>query len=275
MGIFLQADMYSIPQGYIDKAQKAVRDELFSNLRCGGRNTDEYYYTIAAERIWYCYLKRIVEESSATQLSLKDIFYACRKAEIECAMQNGCELTLSMPNSLYWFSDAHFQIYGGPADFIGNYQGYTLEGPDMNLSIKTFLKYLKWFDSIIPSIEGIIPPMVAELCGQYKQAQVAQTSLEPLIEARLNDVPLNYACRPKDASLRIEFWLYTNDVRNVHLSFGFKEFTQNIEIIEKVIRIVYKDPSKYSNYPKWAKMLDFDDEDWRPDINIRKCIGII
>ena len=267
--------MYTIPQGYIEAARKAVRDEMFGNLRCGGRNNDEYYCVIAAEKIWYCYLERIAEEASGAPLSVGDIRYGCRKAGIEYETNDEHEVVVRMPNSPYWFSGAYFHLYGGPADAQGHYQGYNIEGPEMNLSIRAFLKFLKWFDTLIPSIAAHIHPMVEQLCLEYKQSQVILTSLEPLIESRLRDVELNYACRTENGDSRILFWIFTEDEDNILLEFRHEEFMQNIDLFVKVIRIISEDPSKYDRYPRWARMLDYNDEEWRPDRNFCKEIGII
>lgn len=267
--------MYILPVGYIDWATGAVRDELFRNLANGGRLDDRYYYTIAAEKVWYCFVTRINEEADRGYLSARDIAWGCRRYGIRCEKDNQGDIRIQMPNFTYWFTDTCEFAYGGPVYSDGNYQGYEIDTPPMCFSTRTFIRFLKWFDPVIISIRDRIPQMLERLCLQYKQAQIAMSSLRVILEPRLEGTNARYACRAGDNGAMVDIWLFPESIDPIRFTFEFTDLVENIGLYEKIIKIVAKEPDRYESYHRWAKLVSWFGREPIPEKDGGRCIGII
>ena len=233
-----------------------VRRELVSNLRHGGRCSDDYYFTLAAEHIWIAVVIWKDQDSDYTQrtgLTLKDIEYGCRRRGFRTERDKG-ELKVFLPNHTYVFFDTYFcsHPYGGPADAEGHYQGYHLIDGPLGMSMRTFFRILEWFDSEIDSVRPEVARTVEETCAAFRIAQIRETTLHTLLDPGLEGVTYDLRSRGNDVIVEVRYEKDRDEcmgtIRAVRLRFGYDDVIGNAGMYRNVILRLNEHPEYWESY---------------------------
>lgn len=271
--------MYTIPAGFMDSALRELRRELFANLGNGARLPEDYYFTIAAETIWYCYIEWKNHDAAFRDIALSvgDIEAGCRRAGIPYTRE-GADITIRMPGRMYYFTDTYDFAYGGPADSCGLYRGDSLAFSAMAFSIRAFIKYIRWFDRTVDSARTGILESVDTFCRQFKRAQVAACAMPHILEPGLEDVNYRYGCFSDNDGDFIRLWLYYGDEdqdspRVVQLTFRCEDLVADPERHRNIIRVIAAERDRYRHYPLWAKEMPMFSDNV-PDQSSKKAVGV-
>lgn len=246
-----------IPKGFIDNALEEVRTEMLGHLRSGAILDADYYASIAAARVWYCFLNWKNSESDRDEcLRLRDIMSGCHRRGIPCRMDT-CDLHITMPGHEFMFSDAHpgGGIYGGPCDRNGDYQGYSLLECPVLITSRTFFRLLVQVDSVIDALHAPVAEHMKRVCLQYRTSELAETTIQVLFEPGMEDLSYRYRINSDNDGDSVDVWLFYNrkvpkDYRSlcVHFHFTLDDFMERMELFKKILHIVAKDITRWESY---------------------------
>ena len=270
-----------IPQGFIDAALDAVRLEVTGHLRSGTLLDDDYYFSIAAASLWYCYVEWKDTESDLDRcLRLRDIEAGCHSRGIPCRMDH-FELHISMPEHGFMFCDSNpgGYIYGGPCDSHGYYQGYNRPESPLAMSTRTFFRLMAMVDSVLDELRTPVSKHVREVCLQYQTAEVAGTTVRVLFEPGMEDLCYRYGVSSDDNGESVDVWLFCNEESAsveyrhmcIHFRFGMDDFMARMDLIKKILHIIEKDFSKWEGYSMSFQVEALDE--LISDVPDRPCAG--
>jgi len=271
--VFMFDSMGKVQQGFIDEGLKVVGGELSEDLHGEGRKTDDFYFVLAAEYVWYKYLMWKVADSGYQDertLRVRDLAQACRVNGISYVLNTESgyaetEIKITMPNHSYRFWDNGGKVYGGPVDCDLYYPGYWLMESDMNISMKSFVKLLRYFDRVIDSIENDVSELVRRLCLEFKVSRIMNVSLKSFLEPGLEDIKYRYSSCIVDDRLAVRIFLYDVPEKKefradgldltvcIKVLFGWQELLDNLESYKNMLRNLSSGKSDYTHYSRWAE----------------------
>lgn len=271
--------MSSIPSGFLQKGIDEMRRHLYFSLSCGSRMSDDYYFTLVIDSIWYSYLMWKNQDTGNYYRKLRscrDLAYGCRIRDIGYVTEDNT-ITIEMPNHRYVFFEGYAgDTLGGPADCEGIYPGDCIDGDYARISTRSFFKLLAYFDSHIDSVRPAVMEAIDEECRNFSMSQIMKQTLKVLMEPGLEDISYMYTARYDDNGGYVRIYLYDVlppsgpydvDERLIEVTFRYREMLENMEMFKNMLRIVHLTPEKYRNYSRWMREVPAYGQDipqWSP-----------